>query len=166
MTKPKVAIIGGGISGLHTAYRLAQSGNSFQLFEAKQDLGGRIFRSKFEGSYFDLGPSWFWPRQSRIENLVQELGLSAYVFAQRATGDALYEPISVPGEGASVQRGISGISMAGSCRIDGGLARVTERLGQLIASFAAPDAIRTDTRIASLKQSKGHVEQRACRARV
>jgi monoamine oxidase len=155
-SKAKVAIIGGGISGLHTAYKLAQSGVNFQLFEASQRLGGRIFRRSFAGSNFDLGPSWYWPGQFRIESLVKELELSTYVFAQHATGDALYEPIGRPNE--PVQRGVAGISMAGSCRVDGGLARVTERLAHSISALTSADTIRTDTPIVSLKQKHRGVE--------
>ncbi|WP_291206960.1 FAD-dependent oxidoreductase [Hyphomonas sp.] len=94
MTTPRVAIIGGGLAGLNAARLLHRAGISFQLFEARDRLGGRILTVDETGSPaedgFDLGPSWFWPEmQPAIGNLVSELGLQA--FAQYSTGDMLFE---------------------------------------------------------------------------
>lgn len=93
----KVLIIGGGISGLHTAYTLAQQGIDCKLLDARLRLGGRIMsRNWQQADYtdslpaYDMGPAWFWPGQSHMENLVQELGLTESVFMQQATGDAVY----------------------------------------------------------------------------
>jgi monoamine oxidase len=41
-----VAIIGGGMAGLHCAYRLAQAGVSAQVYEASDRAGGRIFTGR------------------------------------------------------------------------------------------------------------------------
>ena len=65
-----VIIVGGGISGLHTAYELAKQGVKFKLLEARSRLGGRILsrpseRDRLTTSRYDLGPSWFWPGQNR-----------------------------------------------------------------------------------------------------
>jgi len=42
-----VLIIGGGISGLHTAYQLQKQGTSFMLIEARDRLGGRILSQNY-----------------------------------------------------------------------------------------------------------------------
>lgn len=80
----KVAIIGGGLSGLYAAALLEQHAK-VTLFEARERLGGRVHT--IDG--FDLGPSWIWPHQKRIGSLVHSLGLE--VVAQYDQGDALYE---------------------------------------------------------------------------
>jgi monoamine oxidase len=126
----KVLIIGGGISGLHTAYTLAQQGIDCKLLEARPRLGGRIMsRNWQQADYtdslpaYDMGPAWFWPGQSHMENLVQELGLSESVFMQQETGDAVYENAE-----GKIVRGIQGISMAGSYRMRGGNAQLISAL--------------------------------------
>ncbi|CAM2775708.1 protoporphyrinogen oxidase [Rariglobus hedericola] len=52
-----VAIIGGGITGLAAAHRLARQGRAFRLFEASPRLGGNI-RSEREGDWLhEAGPN-------------------------------------------------------------------------------------------------------------
>ena len=94
ISKTQVAIIGGGLAGLHAAHLLHRAGVSFQLFEARDRLGGRILTVDEAGCAaqvgFDLGPSWFWPdMQPGLGDLVDELRLGA--FAQHTDGDMLYE---------------------------------------------------------------------------
>lgn len=126
----KVLIIGGGISGLHTAYTLARQGIDCKLLEARPRLGGRIMSRNWQlADYtdslpaYDMGPAWFWPGQSHMENLVQELGLTESVFMQQETGDAVYENAE-----GKIVRGIQGISMAGSYRMRGGNAQLISAL--------------------------------------
>ncbi|MGD7707222.1 phytoene desaturase family protein [Microlunatus sp. Y2014] len=57
--KRRVAIIGGGVSGLATAALLAADGHRVDLFEARADLGGRAGSWTAAGFRFDTGPSWF-----------------------------------------------------------------------------------------------------------
>lgn len=80
----KIAIIGGGLSGLYAA-KLLENDCSVTLFEGRDRLGGRVYT--IEG--FDLGPSWVWPHQKRILELIRSLGLN--VFRQYESGEALYE---------------------------------------------------------------------------
>ena len=92
-----VAIIGGGLAGLHAARLLHAANIDFLLFEARDRLGGRIFSVDETGSVsadgFDLGPSWFWPQmQPAIGALVAELELPA--FAQASDGDVVFERMS------------------------------------------------------------------------
>ena len=94
ISQTQVAIIGGGIAGLHAAYLLHRAGVSFQLFEARDRLGGRILTVDEAGCAdrvgFDLGPSWFWPdMQPALGKLIDELCLET--FAQHTDGDMLYE---------------------------------------------------------------------------
>jgi monoamine oxidase len=65
VTDTQVAIVGGGLSGLNTARLIGEAGADFQLFEARDRLGGRILTvdetGAPSGDGFDLGPSWIWP---------------------------------------------------------------------------------------------------------
>ena len=96
MTDTQVAIIGGGLAGLHAARLLHQAGVDFLLLEARDRLGGRILTvdagGNLSGDGFDLGPSWFWPQvQPGIGALVADFGLGA--FPQASHGDVVFERI-------------------------------------------------------------------------
>ena len=124
--KTDILIIGGGLSGLHTAYMLSQRNVDVTLVEARDRLGGRILSrtdTTQSKAAFDLGPTWFWPGQHRMETLVRTLGLDGDVFEQPSTGDGLYE-----NQAGKVLRGLDGASMAGSFRIEGGLAKIIQAL--------------------------------------
>jgi monoamine oxidase len=100
-----VAIVGGGLSGLYAARLLQEAEVDFELFEARQRLGGRILSVGETGEPstgdFDLGPSWFWPdMHPRMAQVVDGLGLSS--FPQYSVGDVvversrLAEPLRLP----------------------------------------------------------------------
>lgn len=118
----KIAIIGGGLSGLYAA-TLLETHYEVSLFEARERLGGRIHT--IEG--FDLGPSWVWAHQSRILKLIRSLGLE--IIPQYEKGQALYE---TPG---AVER-FTPQPTAPSGRIKGGIGRVIDRLRESLASTA------------------------------
>lgn len=63
MAKQKIIIIGGGISGLACAYKLAKTGNfEIHLYEKGEMLGGRLFNI-FAGRVFlneEFNPSVLW----------------------------------------------------------------------------------------------------------
>lgn len=129
-----VLIVGGGLSGLHTAYELNKRKVKFVLIEARERLGGRILSDNASSLPYtasqpavDFGPAWFWPGQTRIERLIGELGLSDDVFLQNAQGDSLYE------DHQSVQRGIAGVSMQGSYRLRAGMGQLIAALGSKLA---------------------------------
>lgn len=97
LTDTHVAIVGGGLSGLNAARLMWEAGADFQLFEARDRLGGRILTVDATGAPsddgFDLGPSWIWPRvQPALAALVRELGLPT--FGQASAGDVVFERMS------------------------------------------------------------------------
>lgn len=77
----KVVIVGGGISGLSTAYYLTRcaSQNCFKLdvvlVEKERRLGGKILTEKIRGCLVDAGPDSFLSSKPWAINLCQELGL-------------------------------------------------------------------------------------------
>jgi len=125
-----VLVVGAGLSGLHTANLLRKSAIDVLLVEARDRIGGRVHSVKPENSHsprleytLDLGPSWFWPWQTRMLTLINELGLKDHVFTQYSEGLSIAEYRS--GQLAQ-QQGIA--SMAGSLRLNGGLSCLTQHL--------------------------------------
>ena len=59
MTASRVAVIGGGVSGLATACLLARDGHQVTLLEKRRELGGRAGIWEQNGFTFDTGPSWY-----------------------------------------------------------------------------------------------------------
>ena len=93
--RTKIAIIGGGLSGLYAAYQLEQQGiTDYILLEARAQLGGRIMGftslSQATTNNFDLGPTWFWPEfQPQLNAIIKTLNLET--FAQYEQGNTLVE---------------------------------------------------------------------------
>jgi oxygen-dependent protoporphyrinogen oxidase len=74
-----VAIVGGGISGLSTAYYLAQAGIPSTLLEARPRLGGVIQTQHVEGCVIEGGPDSFLSIKPAAMDLIRELGLAGEV---------------------------------------------------------------------------------------
>ncbi|OGB01475.1 MAG: amine oxidase [Burkholderiales bacterium RIFCSPLOWO2_12_FULL_64_99] len=159
----RVAIIGGGLSGLTAAMLLEQQGvRDVVLFEARHTLGGRILSVDAGGSVvdarepaldrFDLGPSWFWPGlQPQLDRLVDELGLRR--FAQFEDGDLLVE--RTPREAPLRMKGYA--SSPPSMRLAGGT-------GALIAAIRARldhTQLRTGQTVRRLCRVGSHVDLRS-----
>jgi oxygen-dependent protoporphyrinogen oxidase len=77
----RVAIIGGGLSGLATAYQLAKDGIAIALFEASNRLGGIVETVHRDGFVIECGPdSWVTEKPSARE-LAIELGLESEIIS-------------------------------------------------------------------------------------
>jgi oxygen-dependent protoporphyrinogen oxidase len=74
-----VAIVGGGISGLSTAYYLAQAGIASTLLEARPRLGGVIQSEHVEGCVIEGGPDSFLSAKPAAMDLIGELGMAGDV---------------------------------------------------------------------------------------
>lgn len=75
--QPKVAVVGGGISGLMCARRLSQRGVKVVLFEASGTLGGQIRNAKVVEHDVDLGAEAIHVTAPGMSALITEVGLSA-----------------------------------------------------------------------------------------
>ncbi|MEA2368663.1 MAG: monoamine oxidase [Thermoleophilaceae bacterium] len=74
-----VAVVGGGLSGLVAADRLARSGASVVVLEARTGrVGGRLESTELLGSRADLGGAWVGAHHSRLRALIDELGLETF----------------------------------------------------------------------------------------
>ncbi|MEX2263108.1 MAG: protoporphyrinogen oxidase [Bryobacteraceae bacterium] len=75
----RVVIIGGGISGLSTAYYLHKAGVSCQIVEARPRLGGVIQTERIEGCLVEAGPDSFIAAKPWAFELIRELGLEGEI---------------------------------------------------------------------------------------
>ena len=71
----RVAVVGGGISGLATAFALQQRGLAPTVFESSADPGGKIRATEIDGIRVEEGPDAFLPRDERPLALLRALGL-------------------------------------------------------------------------------------------
>ncbi|MBI4455157.1 MAG: protoporphyrinogen oxidase [Acidobacteria bacterium] len=78
MIRFEVAIIGGGISGLATAYylRCRQPQLSVAVLEASRQWGGKIITERTEGRVIECGPDSFLTSKPDILELTEQLGLA------------------------------------------------------------------------------------------
>ncbi|SFE26853.1 protoporphyrinogen oxidase [Alteribacillus iranensis] len=89
----RVAIIGGGITGLSAAYYLQkeilanQLDVEYQLFEGSPHLGGKIQTHYYKDFVIEKGPDSFLARKTSAYKLVKEVGLEEELVTNR-TGQA------------------------------------------------------------------------------
>lgn len=79
MPKAEVAIVGGGISGLSTAWYLTRAGIPASLFERRGRLGGVIVTEVVDGCLIEGGPDSFLSAKPWAMELIRELGLASEV---------------------------------------------------------------------------------------
>lgn len=161
MPSARVAIVGGGLSGLYAAYLLEKQGvEDYVLLEARTALGGRILSAGIdldppeasltnERDRFDLGPTWFWPTmQPELDRLISELRLDR--FEQYDAGDMLVEQsphhaaLRVPGYAMSPT----------SMRLVGGMKALIDALREKLP----PRRLITDRNVHRLRRVAQHVE--------
>lgn len=71
----KVIIIGGGVAGMTTAYRLNQGGHEVRLFESSPFLGGLVRTFEVGGSRLEAYYHHIFSSDTTIIDLIEELGL-------------------------------------------------------------------------------------------
>jgi len=78
----RVAIIGGGLSGVAAAYQLAREPDiEFTLFEASERLGGTLETVHRDGFTIECGPDSWVTEKPWARELAVELGLDAEIIA-------------------------------------------------------------------------------------
>jgi oxygen-dependent protoporphyrinogen oxidase len=75
MAAVRVAVIGGGISGLGVAYALARAGIPFRLIESAPTVGGMIRSERVNGFLIEHGPNSALNASMDVETVINELGL-------------------------------------------------------------------------------------------
>lgn len=73
-----VAVIGGGIAGLHCGHRLKVAGFDVTVYEAQQRTGGRMWtsRDKFENLTFEIGGELIDSNHATMIALAKEFGIT------------------------------------------------------------------------------------------
>ena len=95
--KLPVVILGAGLSGLLTAFRLKKAGIPVKILEARDRAGGRIKTViGADSTPLEMGATWFGNQHQNLKNLLEELNLLA--FNQYMEGSAIFEatPSSPP----------------------------------------------------------------------
>lgn len=157
MQTARVAIVGGGLSGLYAASLLERKGiKDYVLLEARDAVGGRIASAVLQtGSApegidrFDLGPTWFWPGyQPKLDRLVDDLGLQR--FEQFEVGDMMVERSS---HGPPMRmRGY--LTSPVSMRLVGGMGALIDALRHRVDA----ERIHVGQAVRRLRATAGHVE--------
>lgn len=138
-------IIGGGLSGIYSAYLLSQRDISFVILEARERIGGRILSPEHQGFFSDLGPSWYWPSiHPKMKRLIQAVGLHGY--RQYETGMGRFQNAN-----GTVQNVGGYPTEPPSCRLSGGMMALIEKLSENLPA----NAIR-------LNHPVCHIEQTSC----
>lgn len=71
----KIAVVGGGISGLSCCYYLLKKGHEVYLFEKEEKFGGTIRTEKIDGFLIEGGPDCFLREKEWGERLIKEIGM-------------------------------------------------------------------------------------------
>jgi oxygen-dependent protoporphyrinogen oxidase len=160
----RVVVIGGGVSGLTTAYRLAAAGVDVTVREASDRPGGKLGTAQVGDLRLETGADSFVARKPWAVELCRELGLAGELVAPGAKGAYLWTdhglvafpkdaPFGIPGDIGDVFRW-PGLSRAGRRRAAQDLLRgkrkdgVEETLGGLLRRRLGDEA--TDMAVAPL----------------
>lgn len=88
-----IIIIGAGLSGLLTTYRLKKEGIPFKILEARTRVGGRINTVYgTDNTPVEMGATWFGPQHKNLIALLKELEKN--YFEQYMDGTVFYQPFS------------------------------------------------------------------------
>ncbi|WP_133012404.1 flavin monoamine oxidase family protein [Marinomonas flavescens] len=159
MTRKKIAIIGGGVSGLYAAYLLEQKGiTDYVLLEARDDLGGRIMDYSIESgsnqstsgsAHFDLGPTWFWPDfQLQLNEVMTTFGVQS--FAQYEQGSMVVERSATAAP--SIMQGY--VNSPTSMRLHGGMGALVRAMASKLTS----KSIKLGSQVQSLRINGGEID--------
>jgi len=69
----KIAIVGGGLTGLVAGYRLSQKGHKITIFEKEKELGGLAGGFKLGGTYLEKTYHHIFRKDKYIIDLIEEL---------------------------------------------------------------------------------------------
>ena len=137
--------MGAGVAGLAAARALVAADHEVVVFEARDRVGGRLLSKPVDGGALDLGATWFWANEPRIQALLRQLGLATH--AQHLEGDALYE------DPTGVQR-LQGNPIDGPAgRLSGGM----QTLSTSMADTLPTGVVRLDHAVTHVEVAEGRV---------
>jgi len=91
----RIAIIGGGISGLSAAYTLEKNRRNgvnveYSLYESADRLGGVLVTDRVDGCIIEAGPDSFLTEKPWASNLCSEIGLGDQLIGSNDTDRKTY----------------------------------------------------------------------------
>ena len=92
MSRPRVAVVGGGLAGITAALAAADRGMDVTLFEHRRTLGGRTWSFERDGRSFDNGQHVFMRCCTRYLALLDRLGARDLVHLQDRLDVAVIAP--------------------------------------------------------------------------
>jgi oxygen-dependent protoporphyrinogen oxidase len=102
----RVVVVGGGLSGLTAAFRLARAQQTVLVIDSGAQLGGQIRTERQDGFVVELGAEGFVARSEVVPKLARDLGIESELIGQSLTrslgfrGGQLHE--LAPGEAGSL----------------------------------------------------------------
>ena len=129
----RVAVVGGGLSGLATAWHLQRAGLRVSLFEASSRTGGRLIGETVDDYTFERNDPVVSMAEFSLQRFIDEVGLRDELLPLRPV------VIAQPGRRGSLRevdpRTLSGVSRIPGVRLRQGLRLV--RLPRLLSRYAA-----------------------------
>jgi len=116
----KIIILGAGLSGLLTAYRLQNKGFEIEIVEARERIGGRIHTLHSDTAQVEMGATWFNDIHVNFRTLLKELELD--YFEQFMQGISYYETSSAAAQQIQIPQN------SPSYRVSGGTSQLIETL--------------------------------------
>ena len=142
MSQEKIFIIGGGLSGLTSAYLLSKKNIRATILEASPRLGGRIQTVKGAiDTPLELGATWFSDMHPNLLSLIDELGLKKY--PQFSKGISLFQTKSFE----PTQKFFVPEAEIPSYRLAGGTQMLTDTLAKKLPA----DSIVLNSKITAVK---------------
>jgi monoamine oxidase len=146
-----VVIVGAGVTGLRLATLLVKDAHlNVLVVEARDRVGGRTLSRRHGdqngAAAVDLGATWCWPGEKRVDALLREVGVSAFPHA--TDGDVVVEGPGPAGESARIPGGNTG--MEGARRFVGG----TQEIAHALAARLPPGSLRLSTLVTGVRHSQ------------
>jgi len=154
-----IAVVGGGASGLVTAWRLAVAGVNVELFEASGRTGGRMYTLRDftpEGQFCELGGEFVSSIDEALIRVCGELGVALQPFGGEGEGGApLYDFV---GKAMTPRDLLDPVAQAGpffpvAARIAADQAALLDQAGNWTARAKELDALPLSRYLESLSTS-------------
>ena len=143
-----ILIIGAGLSGLLTGYRLQKQGIPFKIIEARPRIGGRINTlNSANQTPVEMGATWFTDAHNNLQTLLDELEIP--YFKQYMEGTAFFQASAIlPAESIEIPR------QAPSYRISGGSSNLIDTL----YSKLHPDDVLLNQTVKEIKYTENGIQ--------